>query len=357
MPPVFTNGARPGHVFKNGDQGVGYYADDGLPAPAAANPTIDQPPPVPVLPRRIARRPAPANTHEGPQFYSGRNFMNYGPGHRGFVSGYSFGGPASHKHIPAIEVALHHPKIGEVPYTLMGMNVPLSEVLHTFLEDAGIETPDEYALEYNGTRIFDAEASPLSLGLDPFTEWPAAVLEVVEVGTRRIASSLLALNRLGTALAIARSGTAEQHAHLADADALAQVFGLLDLDDLLSVSKVCALWHVVSQRVSLLYQLQCSAPPTVEYPAYLSLLSELSTLLDADACRARAAEHSQWAILRLSKELSYGASGGGHSGGGHSGGRRNRSRGLRWDRPSICLPRRRDARPCGPSRPRSITTS
>jgi hypothetical protein len=213
--------------------------------------------------------------------------------------------------------------------------VPLSEVLHTFLEDAGIETPDEYALEYNGTRIFDAEASPLSLGLDPFTEWPAAVLEVVEVGTRRIASSLLALNRLGTALAIARSGTAEQHAHLADADALAQVFGLLDLDDLLSVSKVCALWHVVSQRVSLLYQLQCSAPPTVEYPAYLSLLSELSTLLDADACRARAAEHSQWAILRLSKELSDGASGGGHSGGGHSGGRRNRSRGLRWDRPSM----------------------
>jgi len=119
-------------------------------------------------------------------------------------------------------------------------------------------------------------------------------------------AGLRSLNSLGAALRISRSGAVVQSEHLADVDTLTQIFGHVELEDLLSVAQTCVLWHVVAQRVSLLLQLQCSAPPSVDYPAYLSLLAELSNVLDADACWARATEHTQWASLDLTKEVSGG---------------------------------------------------
>ena len=106
--------------------------------------------------RRVIRRPAPTRER------GGSNWMGYGPGHHGLNGGMS--GPANHPHVPAIEVALHHKVFGEVAYTLMAVNVPLSEVLATFCDDAGLELSD-YVLEYNGQRLGSRD-TPISLDLD-----------------------------------------------------------------------------------------------------------------------------------------------------------------------------------------------
>lgn len=237
--------------------------------------------------------------------------MHYGVGHHGWGSGscayYSGdpGDPGSHPHVAAIEVALHHRSIGEVPYTLMGMSVPLSEVLYSFLDDTGLRSDkerSEWALEFQGRRLGPKE-TPESLDLDAFAEWPAAVFEVVEIGFKKMMAVFGAMNRLGTALCIGRSGLDTQLAYLvANVDGLGQIFSLLELEDLYPVSRTCALWHNVSQRLSLLLQLQCSMPPAVEYPAYLKLITEFSSHLDIDTCRAVAREKLQWESLGLCKE-------------------------------------------------------
>jgi len=285
---------------------------------------------------RVTRRPPPGARGSGHMVLS----SDYGPGHRGFFDGGHmdhWSGPANHPHVPAIEVALHHKSIGEVAYTLMAVNVPLSEVLATFCEEAGLDY-SEYALEHDSSHIAQlhiADGARLSanshrrrlgskdtsesLGLDPYTEWPAAVLEVVEVGTKRTTAALGALNSLGAALCISRSGADVQSEHLTDVDMLSVVFDSLDLNDLLSVAQTCVLWHIVAQRVSLLFQLQCSAPPSEDYPTYLRLLAEHSELLDGKACRKRAAERQQWASLGLTKEAPAGPF-------------RDRTR---WDRPCM----------------------
>merc|ERR1719198_2661081 len=131
-----------------------------------------------------------------------------------------------------------------------------------------------------------------------------------------------AMTRLGAALRIDRSGADVQLPYLVDVDGLGQVFSLLELEDLLPVSRTCTLWHNVSQRLSLLLQLQCSAPPAVEYPLYLKLLGELSSRLDLDTCRARANERVRWASLGLCKE-SESTSG------------RHPRHSRRWDRPAM----------------------
>ena len=89
--------------------------------------------------RRVIRRPAPTRER------GGANFMGYGPGHMGnFNSGMS--GPPSHPHVPAIEVALHHKVFGEVAYTLMAVNVPLSEVLATLVAAGSLAQEESDAL-------------------------------------------------------------------------------------------------------------------------------------------------------------------------------------------------------------------
>lgn len=268
------------------------------------------------VPRVIARRPPP-------QLDSGRqNFMRYGVGHVGFAvgDGYGYSGPPSHPHVAAIEVALHHHAFGEVPYTLMGMNIPLSEVLATFLDDVGLAKEwDEWVLEYEGRRL-EPKESPQSLGLDPFQEWPVAVFQVVEVGSKKMMALFGAMNRLGAALRIDRSGAETQR--FCNVDGLGFAFSLLDLEELYPVSRACVLWHNVSQRLSLLRQLQCSAPPAVEYPAYLKLIGEFSSRLDHSTCRARAQERLQWASLGLRKESDSASQS------------KKRSR-PRWDRPAM----------------------
>lgn len=205
-------------------------------------------------PRRVTRRAPPPHV-----------------GHAFFLPMQGFFREANYPHQPAIELALHHPAIGEIPYTLMAVTVPLEELLATFLDDVQLpRDEDQYALEWNGRRL-RGEDTPQSLGIDPSIEWPAAVFDVIQLGSKRTIRALRTLNRLGAAMRIdhGRSGLAAQPAHLAkpeSVDALSQIFSYVDFDDLVTLSSTSVLFHHISQRVSLLYQLQCSAPPAIEYP-------------------------------------------------------------------------------------------
>uniref|UniRef100_A0A7S4V1M9 N-acetyltransferase domain-containing protein n=1 Tax=Ditylum brightwellii TaxID=49249 RepID=A0A7S4V1M9_9STRA len=214
---------------------------------------------------------------------------------------------ASSEHVAAIEVAIFHPSIGEIPYTLVYLSVPMDEVLQTFLDDTGLHYREDYGLAYNG-KIIGRKETPRSLGLDPHAQWPAAIFEVVEFGSAKALAQLQTMNRIGAALQIDRGGFETQNPsmHLTDVDALSRVFSFLDLDDLIAVTRTCVLWHNDSQRLSLLLQLKCGAPPDVEYPAYLKLVADFSARLDLGACRARANERQQWSMIGASKELSAG---------------------------------------------------
>uniref|UniRef100_A0A6U3P597 N-acetyltransferase domain-containing protein n=1 Tax=Ditylum brightwellii TaxID=49249 RepID=A0A6U3P597_9STRA len=214
---------------------------------------------------------------------------------------------ASSEHVAAIEVAIFHPSIGEIPYTLVSLSVPMDEVLQTFLDDTGLHYREDYGLAYNG-KIIGRKETPRSLGLNPHAQWPAAIFEVVEFGSAKALAQLQTMNRIGAALQIDRGGFETQNPsmHLTDVDALSRVFSFLDLDDLIAVTRTCVLWHNDSQRLSLLLQLKCGAPPDVEYPAYLKLVADFSARLDLGACRARANERQQWSMIGASKELSAG---------------------------------------------------
>eukprot|EP00957_Ditylum_brightwellii_P157347 11975871-Ditylum_brightwellii.AAC.1 len=229
---------------------------------------------VPMSLHRILRRAPPQSDH---------HWRGYGVGYRQVP--YAMGGhriySASHEHVAAIEVAIFHPSIGEIPYTLMSLCVPMDEVLQTFLDDAGLQYKEDYALAYNG-KIIGRKETPRSLGLNPHAQWPAAIFEVVEFGSAKALAQLQTMNRIGAALQIDRGGFETQNPsmHLTDVDALSRVFSFLDLDDLIAVTRTCVLWHNVSQRLSLLLQLKCGASPDVEYPAYLKLVADFSARLD-----------------------------------------------------------------------------
>mmetsp|Transcript_42493 Transcript_42493/g.70667 ORF Transcript_42493/g.70667 Transcript_42493/m.70667 type:complete len:542 (-) Transcript_42493:436-2061(-) len=237
---------------------------------------------------------------------------------------------ASHPTVAATFVTL---QLGAtaIRYAVCSMCLPLSEVLTTFLEDLKLPR-DAYALAYEGT-VVPPHASATALGLLPASgatifgqrrnglccieegeAWVVSppdpekrhvnVLRVVPHGRTAAQQHISCMNQLGEALRIDRLGST-QHIHLSDVDTLSVVFAHLSFQDLLSACQACVLWHLVSQRTSLLLQLQGGHWTTLEgleSPSFLKLLREYSHRLDRVQLQQKARAVRQMRTVCTAKE-------------------------------------------------------
>jgi len=181
------------------------------------------------------------------------------------------------------------------------MHLDLSEVLYTHLDFMRIPVAEQnaYQLYYEGF-VVDSEATPITIGLVPGMVH-INILEVREVGWKKYEDQLMKMNRIGATLNIKRDVSS---GGFLCPNTLNHVFSFLEMSSLLDLTLVSTYVHLISQRYSLLMQLQFgsfSSLSPLNYPAWIDLLQEYSHCISKATCQQRARSEMQWKSINFHK--------------------------------------------------------